>query len=425
MQQLTIDGRAGWGKTSDFWDEIPDFGNAVTLPGNALPENPDFATFPAKTPPAPFQIPGPEELRPVRYDTELETDGDTVTMRQVITLSDGSQKRRVLGVVNPKTVYVRKYREDLYKVLLYPDIPDVEMYRLMSGEYERRKKTTEEDIAYLRALEIEKARLAHTEKRMIWRNGKAELENVLTVSESQLESLVKAKHPGYFPAPLGDTGRYVPNLVRARTQIEQLGLCNDWKYFVTLTLDGEKLSRNDLEGFRAKLNQLIRNLRRNHDTQIDYLFVPEPHPTALKSGRLEWHLHGLMNLPEGFLEPFCNKAIYGRDKNKRPPRYIQDLLRKGLGVWHWKHADSAFGHNVFELVTSRDAATRYLLKYVSKTQMQTAAQLSKGQHLYYASRGLRKAEKMPPETLTQLQAANARVWQRFGSDCLVKWFKLD
>lgn len=221
-----------------------------------------------------------------------------------------------------------------------------------------------------------------------------------------------------------DDVRWYSNLARARIAIEEYALCNDWRYFVTLTIDGEKLSRDDLEAFRKKLNQMIRNLRRNSDADFSFLLVPELHPTQLKKGAVAWHMHGLMNLPEQFLELFENRPIYGKNRDQFPPRYIRVKIRNGIPLYHWKHYDRAFGYNIAEPVKNRDASARYLMKYVSKEQSTTAQHLNKGQHLYFVSRGLKKAEKVAPELLAEVQGHAKETFTKHCETCVVTWYYL-
>lgn len=219
--------------------------------------------------------------------------------------------------------------------------------------------------------------------------------------------------------------RWFSNLARARVAIEEYALCNPWQYFVTFTIDGEKLSRDNLENFRVKLNQMIRDLRRNYDgVEIPFLLVPELHPDALSKGRMAWHMHGLVNLPGKFLVPFENRRIYGANHDKFPPRYIRDKIRHGQPIYHWRHYDKAFGNNIVEPVRNADASARYLMKYVSKEQALTASHLEEGQHLYYVSRGLKRAQKESPESLEQIRARAKKTFEKHCETCVITWYEL-
>lgn len=353
------------------------------------PENPDFATFQAETqsallPDGAMPDRPKERLRKVRDETieavvglplsRFDQDADWVkeaqrkaveagTVRRVWyrvrEWSDGFERTQIIGIENPGGVYVYKYRDDLYKVVVMVEPPDF-------GD--------------------------------------------------------RVKGTGNAEKP--DDERWSSNLARARTAIEELALCNDWDYFATLTIDSDKLSRSDLEIFRKKLQQMIRNLRRHDGVEIDYLFVPELHPVALKDGRTEWHLHGLVRIPERYLVPFENRRKYGKDGNKFPPRYIREKILKKEPVFCWKQYGASFGYSVFEPVKNRDASARYLLKYVSKAQGKTAQHLEKGQNLYYHSTGLKRAQKEALELWETVKRNAKGGFRKTCENCLVFWYEM-
>lgn len=283
---------------------------------------------------------------------------------------DGEVKSRgqVLAVKNPKYVVVKRYRPNLYKVTEFPDIPEV-----------------------------------------------------LTLG-GDVDGLPPKKRKVRNEIP--DDERWITNLIRAKNMIEEYALCNDWNYFATLTIDGDKLSRADLETFRGKLTKMIRNLRQNDGAEIRYLLVPELHPTALKDGRTEWHLHGLLEIPESYLVPFENRRIYGKDGKRFPPRYIREKILKGEPIYYWKQYAKSFGYSVLEPVRNIDASARYLMKYVAKGQKETAQHLEKGQNLYYHSTGLKKAEKIAPDLAQQIRGRAVDGFDKFCETCVVHWYTL-
>lgn len=405
---------ANLAKLLEFCNENPDVCSAVQPTKNENPKTPDFATFSQETlfgrpdvwtvslaaPAAsgntdicavPGPVPEPDAPSPQKprrgrvVESRVETwtvpkkiPGERLGRWEVVptrtdlsapetkilvdtwTYENGETRDRILAIENPQGVYIHKYRDDLYKVVL-----------------------------------------------------------------TELPVTPKNKSDG-SAAEKPEDGRWFSNLARARVSIEEYALCNDWRYFVTLTIDGEKLDRTDLEAFRKKLMQMIRNLRRNYDdAQIDFLLVPELHPKILKKeGRVEWHMHGLMNIPEQFLVPFENRRIYGKDKNKFPPRYIRNEILKRNPIYHWKQYDASFGNNVIQPIINRDASARYLMKYVSKEQATTAEHLESGQHLYFVSRGLKKAEKVAPGMLGDIQGRMVRDFTKHCETCLIQWYIL-
>lgn len=282
----------------------------------------------------------------------------------------GEQRTRfqILNVKNPKYVVVKRYRPNLYKVTEFPDVPDVMLIGGdVSGMPPKKKKVRE---------------------------------------------------------TIPDDERWIPNLIRAKNMIEEYALCNDWDYFATLTIDADKLARSDLENFRKKLAQMIRDLRRNDGADIEYLLVPELHPVALKDGRTEWHLHGLLKIPEKYLVPFENRRIYGKDGNKFPPKYIREKIYKQEPVFWWRQFANSFGYSILEPVRNVDASARYLMKYVAKGQKETAQHLEKGQNLYYHSTGLKKAEKVAPDLVAQIRRRAVNGFDKFCETCVVHWYTL-
>lgn len=180
--------------------------------------------------------------------------------------------------------------------------------------------------------------------------------------------------------PVSADAKSSDNIRRAQRMIEGYALCNDWDWFVTLTLNGKYRSRSDLDQFRRDLSSMIRKIRMRTAAPVSFLLVPELH----KSGD-GWHMHGLIHgLPETELRPFSQKE-------KIPP-YIRKKLRSGLAVYDWTEYRRRFGYVVAEAVRNRDAAARYISKYVSKGLDSTARRVDVCKHLYYVSRGLRSPE---------------------------------
>ena len=90
---------------------------------------------------------------------------------------------------------------------------------------------------------------------------------------------------------------------RARSMVLQYGLSNNWDYFFTGTLDQTKFDRFDLDVYYSALSQWIRDKRKQYQSKIQFLLVPEHH----KNGA--WHIHGLIsNLPDSYLLKFPDTA---------------------------------------------------------------------------------------------------------------------
>lgn len=174
------------------------------------------------------------------------------------------------------------------------------------------------------------------------------------------------------------------NIRRAARMIEGYALCNDWDWFGTFTLNPAYRDRKDLDGFRTDFMLYIRHLRRKY-SGVQALLVPELHRN--KDG---WHMHGLLSgLPVEALRPF--------NLREKLPKYIRAKLKEGQPVYDWPGYRQSFGFVDMEPIRSRDAAARYITKYITKGEDDTAKALDLGKHLYYVTRGLRQPERIETE----------------------------
>lgn len=77
------------------------------------------------------------------------------------------------------------------------------------------------------------------------------------------------------------------NLKRAREKVFDIAYCNDFDYFITWTLDKEKIDRYDPVEVSKKLQTFLKHrVQRNN---LKYLVIPEHH----KDGAI--HMHGLIS----------------------------------------------------------------------------------------------------------------------------------
>lgn len=226
-----------------------------------------------------------------------------------------------------------------------------------------------------------------------------------------LEEATGLGDKGQWKNETDESGRFLCNILRAKSMVEEYGLCNDFDWFATFTIDGEKLDRTDLETFRKRLVKMVRDFRHRRGVEIQYLLVPELHADG-KS----WHIHGLLKMPEGMLEEYRY--------SKKLPRRIKDKLLEGKRVFRWKNAESAYGWNTLEKIGNKEKSVRYLLKYFSKENRETAAALEKGQHLYFVSRGLEKAKKIPPDRWENIEPGAAPEFKRFNEWNIVEWWRV-
>lgn len=170
------------------------------------------------------------------------------------------------------------------------------------------------------------------------------------------------------------------SLIRTKRNIFSLAFCNDWDYFITLTLSSEKLNRKDISGFRLKFAQWMRDKKRRKGIDIKYLIVPELH-RDLKN----WHAHGfVMGVPAEDLHEFKIGDTFGK--------HIANKINEGKSVYNWISYSKRFGFCDLEPIESRQKAANYCTKYITKDMTRCISDLDK--HVYFASQGLKKFERI-------------------------------
>lgn len=180
------------------------------------------------------------------------------------------------------------------------------------------------------------------------------------------------------------------NICRARGKVREYGLCNDWDYFATFTLNAEKQDRFDLSQWVKDFGNWIQNYKKKYRcTEFAYLIIPEQH----KSGA--WHAHGLLR----GLAP-------------------ESLVKNEHGYLDLPYYAKRFGYISLDPVKDKRKCASYITKYVSKDARATARALRAGQHLYYQSRGLKGKE-----ILEEWEGDFDSEWE--NDFVKIKWMTLD
>lgn len=168
------------------------------------------------------------------------------------------------------------------------------------------------------------------------------------------------------------------SLSRTKSRIFELALCNDWAWFVTLTLNPQKFNRADLKTYKIKLSTFIKNYNRIHNTNIKYLLIPELH-----RDKMNYHMHGLMmGLPTEHLHEFT--------ENEKLPIKILIEVAHGHKLYSWPAYEKTFGYISLSKIISAESVSKYITKYITKDLVSTKIGLN--EHLYYCSQGLKRAE---------------------------------
>lgn len=181
------------------------------------------------------------------------------------------------------------------------------------------------------------------------------------------------------------------SIARSRSKIKEYALCNDWRYFVTLTIDKRKYDRYNLNLYIKDLSRFILNYNRycNDDEKVKYILIPEEH----KDGA--WHMHGLIN------------GIKKKDIYKNKNNYLD-----------WKKYSEKFGYMSLAKIKDKNKVSSYITKYISKNMFKT--NIEKGRHLYYSSKGLKQAEVLYKGTDYYVQPNFEWHYQSEDRFCCVK-----
>ena len=166
------------------------------------------------------------------------------------------------------------------------------------------------------------------------------------------------------------------NISRAKAKVKEYGLCNDFEYFVTLTLDPKKYNRADLKKYKKDLGDFTRNYKKNHGSKIEYVLIPELHEDGES-----WHMHGLI---KGILPKHITISKY---KDKSGNYYLD-----------WLQYSKKFGFLNIGKIKDKDKVCSYITKYINKSMSETIKIL--GDHMYYNSQGLKTATEIKRGTLS-------------------------
>lgn len=184
-----------------------------------------------------------------------------------------------------------------------------------------------------------------------------------------------------------NTGKLEQSLSRTRSTIFELALCNNWEWFVTLTLNPEYHDRSDLNNYKKTLSEWLKNYNWIHKTDIKYLLIPEQH-----SDGNNWHMHGLLlGLPEEHLQEFTEHETL-------PIKMIIEIAR-GNRLYDWPAYAKKFGYASLSRIRNIENTSKYITKYITKDLTKT--QIEKNKHFYYCSKHLKRAETLYRGPLTK------------------------
>ena len=128
------------------------------------------------------------------------------------------------------------------------------------------------------------------------------------------------------------------NVKRAKDKVFDIALLNRFEYFVTLTLDKEKIDRFDAKAVSKVLRKSFNNFQQRYNAK--YLLIPEHH----KDGAI--HMHGLLS---------GDFKLIDSGKRTKDGRPIYNLPQ-------WKYGFST----AIEITGEQSNVAKYITKYISK-----------------------------------------------------------
>lgn len=192
---------------------------------------------------------------------------------------------------------------------------------------------------------------------------------------------------------------------RARAKLRRLALSNSFTWFVTLTLDKERIDRYDPRAIMKKVNVWLDNMVRRNG--LRYILVPELH--KLEKGHTEraYHFHGFF-AGDG-LEVIDSGTISIDGKPRRPADEAQRaewLAQGGHIVYNLPQWGFGFS-TALELYGTYSQAVSYVTKYIGKQ----AGERPMGRW-YYSGGGLKDA----PRDYVTLDYRDIR--ERYRRECV-------
>ena len=162
------------------------------------------------------------------------------------------------------------------------------------------------------------------------------------------------------------------SLRRSRRKLAEYVICNDFELFLTVTGDGGKVNRYDLDWVSRKLTRWLRDYRTKHELDLKYIVIPERHADDA------WHAHILLSgLPKEHLTPLADSCP-------------GDANAIGSEPHCWDACADKFGGAMVFGVFDAERLAGYLTKYWYDENEKRNDAL--GKRLYYPSHGLKHRE---------------------------------
>lgn len=202
---------------------------------------------------------------------------------------------------------------------------------------------------------------------------------------------------------------------RARAKVADYARCNEFKYFVTLTLDAVQVDRYDISAVIRRLNRWLDNgVRRSG---LRYLLVPELH----QDGAI--HFHGLVNDALEMVDSGTIKLDGGKKPRKPRSKAQRAEWLDGGGHVVYNISEYKLGFSTaIELYGDYNKAITYVCKYIGKGTGKI------GGRWYYSGGRLKEPEKSyldidnAEELLSLEDGKHSFTIPRLGAKCAkIEW----
>lgn len=200
----------------------------------------------------------------------------------------------------------------------------------------------------------------------------------------------EGKRSGHKARPAVVQGDIARAVRRARAQVRDLALCNPMSYFVTLTLDGDRVDRYDMAAITRKLNAWLSNQVQRRG--LKYVLVPEHH----RDGAI--HFHGFFNAALDVVDSGTITQHGGKPRKPRSKAQRAQWLADGGHVVYNMPGWTLGFTTAIELYGDYDSAVGYVCKYIGKeTDPQAQGEALEptgkvGGRWYYSGGDLRRPE---------------------------------
>lgn len=174
-------------------------------------------------------------------------------------------------------------------------------------------------------------------------------------------------------------GSFESSIVRTKSHIKELVLCNDFDFFATWTINEDLQDRFSLDKVVENMKKDLKAYQRKFK-DFKYLYIIEKHENGA------FHFHGFVKgIPESELILYTDND-YDLSKGNKLPYKLIEQIKKGEKIYHIKFFDDRKGHNTFSRVKSKIGSSFYILKYITKNPIRTSEN-----QIYFRSRGLKMA----------------------------------